>query len=177
MEVSIFARNMEVTPRLREYVERKVGKLERHLPHILQGAVEVARETTKSPQSRYVVQLTVIHGGTVLRSEEKSSDVYAAINNVVDVMDRRIGHYKGKLYERGRRGHAASVGTQTPRIVKDKKFILRVVSAEEAAEQMESLGHDFFLFINDRNDLVSLLYRRKDGDYGLIESELPEIGE
>ena len=177
MKLQIVGKNMDVSQEVRDYVERKVGKLERHLPHILQGVVEVTRETTKSPQSRYVVQLTVIHGGTVLRSEEKSSDVYAAINNVVDVMDRRIGHYKGKLYERGRRGHAASVDTQAPRIVKDKKFVLRAVSAEEAAEQMESLGHDFFLFINDRNDLVSLLYRRKDGDYGLIESELPETGD
>ena len=180
MELQIAAQNMELSPAVRRYVERKLGRLNRHLPNIVASKVEIIEEKTKSPQQRYVVQITLDSNGTLLRGEERGGDLFTAIDRVVEVMDRQIEHRKGKLYEKGRgsslarNGFSEEVEAVGPpkKVVKVKRFAVKPMPVAEAIEQIELLGHDFFLFLNADTGEVNLLYRRKDGNYGQIEPEL-----
>jgi putative sigma-54 modulation protein len=156
---------------VRNQVQHKMNKLDRHLPNITRGEVKISKEITKSPQHRYVVQVTLNHSGTLLRGEEKAADIYTAIDMVIDTMDRRIERYKGKLYQRGKRIIPTLEQEQPKEVVKVKRFTAKSMSVEEAIEQMELLGHDFFIFTNTATKRLSLLYRRHDGNYGLIEPE------
>ena len=100
MEVSVFARNMELTPHLREYVERKVEKLDRYLPVVEEARVELKVENTRSADHRQVAQLTVRVRDTILRAEERTNDMFASIDTVMDKMYRQIARYKGKRHDR-----------------------------------------------------------------------------
>jgi putative sigma-54 modulation protein len=182
MEWQINGKNMEVSEEMRKYVEQRLGKLGRHLPSILLFKVEISKEGTRSPQHRYIVQVTLDNRGTLLRSEARAEDLYTAIDTVADVLDRRIERYKGKFYYRGRgispRKSAPSttaVEESVPpgKVVRVKRFAVKPMSVEEATEQMELLGHDFFIFWDTTEDKSNVLYRRRDGDYGLIVPELP----
>jgi len=179
MELQITGKNIEVSPAIRSYVELKLGKLSRHLPNIIESKVEIAEEKTKSPQQHFVVQVTVNSSGTLLRGEERGEDLFTAIDKVVAIMNRQIEHYKGKLYKKGRgsslaRGELRQEIKAAPRkkVIKVKRFAIKPMSVDEAIDQMELLGHDFFLFFNADTEKLNLLYRRKDGNYGLIEPEL-----
>ncbi len=178
MELQIISKNVQLAPEVRHYIERKLGKLGRHLPNITESKVEVSEEKTKSPQQRFVVQVTIESSGTLLRGENKGENLLEAIDKVVATMDRQIEHYKGKLYDK-RRGSSFArsefseeAETTPPSVVKVKRFAVKPMSVAEAIDQMELLGHDFFLFFNADNEELNLLYRRKDGNYGLIEPEL-----
>ena len=175
MELQITGKNIELSQAIMDYVQQKIGKLDRHLPNITDAKVEISKGKAKSPQQRYVAQVTLNSNGTLLRGEERASHPHAAIDGVADVMDRQIDRYKGKLYDKGR-GISLSKGElpsaeaeQTAKIVKVKKFEVKPMSPEEAADQMELLGHDFFIFFNATTEETNVLYRRRDGDYGLIE--------
>ena len=179
MELQIAAQNMELSPAVRRYIERKLGRLNRHLPNIVTSRVELIEEKTKSPQQRYVVQITLDSSGAQLRGEERGQDLFTAIDKAAEIMDRQIEHHKGKLYEKGR-GNSLTRGEfsedveamEPPRkIVRVKRFAVKPMPVAEAIEQMELLGHDFFLFFNADAGELNLLYRRKDGNYGLIEPE------
>lgn len=178
MEVSIFARNMEMTPRLREYVERKVDKLDRYLPHIDEARIELKVEDTRSADHRQVAQLTVRVRGTILRAEERANDMFASIDAVLDKMYRQIARYKGKRQDRW---HAAveelpieeRVEAPVGQIVRVKRFEVRPMPPEEAIEQMELLGHRFYVFMNAEEDALNVVYLRDDGDYGLLQPQLP----
>ena len=180
MELQITGKNLELLPAVRRYIERKLGKLGRHLPNITESKVEISEEKTKSPQQRFVVQVTVDSSGTLLRGEERGEGLFTAIDRVAEVMERQIEHYKGKLYEKGRgsslarSGFSEEVTEEQPRgeVVKTKRFAVKPMPVDEAISQMELLGHDFFLFFNADSEELNLLYRRKDGNYGLIEPEL-----
>jgi len=179
MELQITGKNIDLSPAVRQYIERKLGKLSRHLPNIIESKVEIFEEKTKSPQQRFVVQVTIDSSGTLLRGEERGEDLFTAIDKVATIMNRQIEHYKGKLYEKGRGSSFArsefseEVETRPPRrVVKIKRFEVKPMSVAEATDQMELLGHDFFLFFNADTEKLNLLYRRKDGNYGLIEPEL-----
>jgi len=178
MELVIKGKNTEISEQVRHYVERKIGKLDRHLPSIVEAEVVISRERSKAPHQRYVVQATLNSKGTLLRGEERGVDLFAAIDSVSGVLHRQIERYKGKLYYKGRgtsplKGETLSPGTELPaRVVRVKRFVVKPMSPEEAVEQMELLGHDFFLFFNPASGKFNVLYRRKDGDYGLIEPEL-----
>ncbi len=180
MKLQITGKNIDLQPTVRSYVERKLGKLSRHLPNIMEAKVEISEEKTKSPQYHFVVQVTINSSGTLLRGEERGEDLFTAIDKVAAVMNRQIEHYKGKLYEKGRgssltRGEFSEevMEVQPPKkVVKVKRFAVKPMSVGEAVDQMELLGHDFFLFFNADTEGLNLLYRRKDGDYGLIEPEL-----
>ncbi len=178
MELQIIGKNMKLTPEVRHYIERKLGKLSRRLSNITKVKIEVSEEKTRSPQQRFVVQVTIESSGTLLRGENKGENPLEAIDKVVATMDRQIEHYKGKLYDK-RKGSSfarskSSEETETtpPSVVKVKRFAVKPMSVDEAIDQMELLGHDFFLFFNADNEEINLLYRRKDGNYGLIEPEL-----
>jgi len=178
MELQITGKNIELTPTLHHFIEHKLGKLGRHLPNIVDYKVEISEEKTRSPQQHFVVQVTLDSNGTLLRGVERGEDLLTAINKVAAVMNRQIEHYKGKLYEKGRgssfaRSEFIEEAAQPPRrVVKVKRFAVKPMSVAEAIDQMELLGHDFFLFFNADNEELNLLYRRKDGNYGLIEPEL-----
>jgi len=178
MQLIIQGKNMEITDRLREYIEKKVGKLDRYLPTITEARVELSVEGAKSAKDRQVAQLTVRARGTLLRAEERSADMFASIDAVVDKMYRQIVRYKGKRYGRGRGpGEMPPVEVveeeeAPPRIVRTKRFQVAPMDPEEAVEQMELLGHDFFVFFNVNTNEINVVYRRKDGNYGLIEPEL-----
>jgi len=180
MELQITGRNIDLSPAVRRYIERKLGKLNRHLPNIIESKVEISEEKTKSPQQRFVVQVTLDVSGTLLRGEERGEDQFTAIDKVAAVVNRQIEHYKGKLYEKGRGSSFArsefseevEVAQPPKKVVKVKRFAVKPMSVDEAVAQMELLGHDFFLFFNADTEGINLLYRRKDGDYGLIEPEL-----
>ncbi|MBN1977287.1 MAG: ribosome-associated translation inhibitor RaiA [Anaerolineae bacterium] len=176
-EVSIFARNMKMTPRLKEYVERKISKLDRYLPSVEEARMELKVEDTRSADHRQVAQLTVRVRGTILRAEERTNDMFASIDTVLDKMYRQIARYKGKREDRW---HAAaeelpteeSLEESAGEIVRVKRFAIQPMSPEEAIEQMELLGHLFYIFLNADEDAINVLYKRDDGNYGLLQPEL-----
>ncbi len=180
MKLQITGRNIDLSPAVRQYIERKLGKLNRHLPNIIETRVEISEEKTKSPQQHYTVQVSIDSSNTQLRGEEKGENLFTAIDKVAAIMNRQIEHYKGKLYEKGKGKSLArsefneTVETIPPprKVVKVKRFAVKPMSVAEAIDQMELLGHDFFLFFNADTEELNLLYRRKDSNYGLIEPEL-----
>ncbi len=176
MELQIKAKNIELTPTVRQLIESKLGKLGRHLPDVREYKAEIAREKTKASKEHFVVQLTIDSHGTLLRGAERGEDLPAAIKKVASVINRQIERYKGKLYEKGRgtspKDELEEEPPPTGKVVKVKRFNVKPMSAAEAIDQMELLGHDFFLFFNADSEELNLLYRRHDGDYGLIEPEM-----
>lgn len=181
MELIIKGKNVELTDRLRDYVEQKVGKLDRYLPTISEARIELSTEGTRAAEDRQVCQLTVRSNGTILRAEERSDDIFSSIDTVLDKMYRQIARYKGKRQNRWR--SAPSMPEPLPieveedveelsDIVRVKRFAMTPMHTEEAIEQMELLGHDFFVFYDADEGRVNVLYRRKDGNYGLLQPEL-----
>ncbi|MDY6876868.1 MAG: ribosome-associated translation inhibitor RaiA [Chloroflexota bacterium] len=177
MEVSIFTRNVEANPHLQDYVEHKVEKLDRYLPLIEEARVDLTVEKTRNAAHRQIAQLTVRVPGTILRAEERTGDMFASIDAVLDKMYRQIARYKGK---RRNRWHATteelpieeSVDEPEGEIVRVKRFELRPMMPEEAVEQMDLLGHHFFVFLNADEGAVNVVYRRDDGNYGLLQPGL-----
>lgn len=187
MEIMIHSRNMEVSDRLREHVERKTGRLDRYMPNIAEARVDLSEESTRSAGTQYIAQVTVRdERGTILRAEERGGDMFGSVDAVVDKLYRQIKRYRGKQ-RRNRRGNndefmayeplpgmldELEEESEGPHIVRRKRFALQPMSAQEAADQMELLGHDFFVFFNPDVQAVNVIYRRHDGDYGLL---LPEL--
>jgi putative sigma-54 modulation protein len=178
MQLIIKGKNVAVTDPLRKYVEKKIGNLDRYLPTIDEVRVELSVENVKSSKHRQVVQVTMRSNNTILRAEERSSDMLAAVDAVRDKLRRQIRRYKEKpmrVRERARTAAQAAelASEEMPRrVVRTKRFTVRPMTEEEAIEQMELLGHDFFVFFNPSVDSMNVLYRRQDGDYGLLQPEL-----
>lgn len=186
LDIEVYGRNIEVTDRIQDYVTKKVTKLDRYLPGIEEARVEVAYvKSARSASDRQVAQITVRGKGFILRSEERSDDIFTALDAALDKMQRRIERYKGKHYRgRGDGRSAAEVvpeaaseeesGELGPVIVRRKRFTLVPMDEMEALEQMELLGHEnFFVFYNVTTNGINVLYKRRDGTYGMIE---PTIG-
>ena len=179
MELQIAGTNVELTPEVQSYIERKLGKLDRHSPGIIEGRVEISEEGTKSPEERYLIRVTLSGGagGAVFHGEDRGEDLFRAVDKLNTVLKRQLERHKGKLYERGRRNSAArgkfagvlANDESYRKIVKTKRFILEPMLLDDAIERMEELGHNFFLFLDANVDEMKLLYRRNDGNYGLIE--------
>ncbi len=186
-KIDTLARNMRLTDNTREYVEKKAAKLERYLQEIDEIHVELSHaKTARSATDRQVAQITVRGKGFILRTEERADDVHAAFDTALDKMQRQIERYKGKHYRgRGDGRSAAEVaeeewpvddetGELLPLIARRKKFVLVPMTEDEAVEQMKLLGHDnFFVFFNVEQNSIQVLYRRRNGTYGLIE---PVVG-
>ncbi|PJF34477.1 MAG: ribosomal subunit interface protein [Candidatus Thermofonsia Clade 1 bacterium] len=185
MDVQLHAKNLELGERLRTYAEKKLARLDRYLPSITQVTLELSEEHRRSGRQS-VAQLTVRdRRGTILRAEERTEgEIYAAIDIVVDKMYRQISRYKGK--RRRRAGDKFEVlepelaAAETPegvaeeeepmpQIVRRKRIEVLPMSEEEAIDQMELLGHDFFMFFNAETHNINVLYRRKDGGFGLLQ--------
>jgi putative sigma-54 modulation protein len=180
MELQIAGTNMEISPATQRYVERKLGRLSKHLPDIIDVKVEISEEKTKAPEQRFLVRATVSSGvGAVFHGEERAEEPFKAIDKVSDIMTRQLEKHKGKLYDRGRgnplaRGKAAAPDTvKTARPIKAERLVLEAMSSDEAVERLQDEPRDFFLFLDAGAGEVRLVYRRGDDGYGLIEPEVP----
>lgn len=187
MELSVQGHNLEITTRLRNYVEKKTARLDRYMPNLNTITVDLTTENTRSAVERQVAQITIRDDrGTILRAEERNSDIFAAIDAVIDKLYRQIERYRGKRKRKNRgRGEEFELGeplpveeseeledlNEEPSIARTKRFALHPMSAEEAIDQMELLGHDFFVFFNTGDDAINVIYRRRDGNYGLLQPE------
>ncbi len=176
---------------LRDYARRRIGRLERYLPTVREAVVEVRREKTRAAEQRYVVQVTVNSNGTFLRAEERAAEPRVAVDNAANALGQQVRRHKAKLYRSGRSTkqarhaeEAAALAPEPPddeddeglvagKVVRVKRFAIKPMMVEEAVEQMELLGHSFFLFFNEDDRRYALLYRRRDGDYGLIMPDAP----
>jgi putative sigma-54 modulation protein len=182
-KVETLARNMRLTDNTREYVEKKAAKLERHLQEIDEINVELSHnKAARNANDRQVAQITVRGKGFMLRTEERAEDLHGAFDIALEKMQRQIERYKGKHHHgRGDGRSAAEVvvedelpvdetGELLPLIARRKKFVLIPMMEDEAIEQMRLLGHDnFFVFFNAEKNSIQVLYRRRNGTYGLIE--------
>lgn len=186
MDIVIRGRHIDITPRLQSYVERKVEKLDRFMPNIVAVHVDLAEEKSNRQGNRQVAQITLRNArGTILRAEERTTDLFAAVDAVVEKIYRQIERYKGKRRRRGdSREEFTSYETAIQleeqdisegSVIRRKQFSIMPMYEEEAIEQMELLEHDFFVFVNADTNAVNVLYRRYDGNYGLLEPELTEV--
>jgi putative sigma-54 modulation protein len=183
LEVEIYGRNMEVTDRLNDYVTKKVSKLDRYLNGIEEARVDLAyAKSARSASDRQVAQITVRGKGFILRSEERTDDIFSAVDTALSKMQRQIERYKGKRHRgRGDGRSAAEVvpvpdeveEEEGPVIARRKRFQVAPMDETEAIEQMSLLGHEsFFVFFNANTNSINVLYRRRDGTYGLIEPDI-----
>ncbi|HMQ51646.1 MAG TPA: ribosome-associated translation inhibitor RaiA [Anaerolineae bacterium] len=191
MQLVLQGKNFVISDRVRDYVEKKMGKLDKYLP-VDEARVEITQEKTKSAKDRNVVQVTIRTNGTILRAEDRSQAIYGSIDAVVDKIHRQIARYKGKRGDRWK-GHTNKQRTeveevvmpeleqtvldsiaeeQLRQIVRVKRFLVNPMTEEEAIEQMELLGHTFFVFFNVGLGRINVLYKRQDDDYGLLDPEL-----
>lgn len=169
MQLAVRGKNVEVTNALRDYVERKVGKLEKFIDHPINAQVTMAVE-----RGRHIVEVTAVLNGLLLRGEDASTDMYASIDLVTDKLERQVKKYRTRLARR--RNGKEEVPSPEPveeegRVVKVKRFPIKPLALEEAVMQMNLLGHDFYVFANAETNQTNVVYRRKDGDYGLLEPE------
>ena len=182
MELQVTGRNLPVTDALHEHAERKLAKLERFLPAWDDGTrveLELFVERNRSVERRQVAEATVRTKGPILRAQEHADDMYTAIDHVVQKLERQATKYRERRKPR-RDGHhhdttppqepVLVVGTETdePTIVKRKSFEMKPMSLDDAALQLDMLGHEFYVFRDAEANRVSVIYRRADGNLGLI---------
>jgi putative sigma-54 modulation protein len=178
MKVIVSGKNVTVTNPLKEYAEKKVGKIGR----FFEGDVE-AQVTLNVEKDRHIVEVTIPVNGMILRGETETHDMYSSIDMVVDKLEKQIEKYKTKIARSLRKtplkfdgGNGESINIvkteNEPKVVRVKRFAIKPMDLEEAVMQMDLLGHDFFVFSNSDTNEVNVVYKRKDGNYGLIEPEL-----
>jgi putative sigma-54 modulation protein len=194
LEVAIFPKNLELTDRISGYINKKISKLDRFLTDIEETRVDLAyQKSARNPSDRQVAQITIRGRGYILRTEERSDDIFTAVDLALEKMQRKIERFKGKRARgRGDGTSAAEVASETPAPVEEtaaddnegameespviarrKTFNLVPMDEMEAIEQMSQLGHEnFFVFYNANTNTVNVLYHRRDGTYGLIEPTL-----
>ncbi len=175
MKFIITGRNIDVTPGLKSAVEDKIGKLEKYFTPDTEVHVTLSVE-----KDRQKIEVTIPVKGTVIRSEQISSDMYVSIDLVEEIIERQLKKYKNKLIERQQGSHYLKpefmekdyAEDDEVKIVRTKKFDIKPMYAEDACIQMELTGHNFFVFCNAETDQVNVVYKRKGNTYGLIEPEL-----
>ncbi len=184
LDVQVYGRNIEVTDRILDYTKKKVSKLDRFLNDIDEARVDLSYiKSARSAADRQVAQITVRGKGYILRAEERSDDIFAAFDSALEKLQRQMERFKGRRQKgRGDGKPASEVIPAVPEteteeypaaIVRRKKFVLTPMDELEALEQMKLLGHeDFFVFFNSVTKAVNVLYLRRDGLYGLIETEI-----
>jgi len=167
---------MTITPALKEYVENKVGRLDKF--DLLSDADD-CRVTLRVTKKKHTVEVTIPTGNTMFRAEESSEDMYASVDLVTDKLNRMIRKYKDRLESRNRKATAQSFVSapahkeeESDQLVRIKKFEYKPMDVEEAIMQMDLIGHTFFIFTNAENGQVNVVYKRNDGGYGLIEQRV-----
>ncbi len=195
MDVQIKTKNIRLTDALETYIQRKYQKLEKVNVRVIDAKLEVRSDRKKKGGDHYVVQLTIATPDNILRAEEVNADLHTTIDLAIDRMERQIRRFRDKQVYQRRRQKALSQSVvkqpllpedalDTPldgveddeplieTLVRRKRFKLQPMDEDEAIEQMELLGHDFFVFFNPEEAQINVIYRRRDGQYGLI---LPEL--
>ena len=175
MDVIFRGQHLTISDRFREYATEHLARIERHLSMADHAIVDVRREA-KSGEGRFVVQVTIDVNGSYLRAEERNHDMETAVDAVVDVLDRQAKRFKERKILRSQR--RVSKEDRLPdteivagRVVRIKHFEMKPMTEAEAIEQMEMLGHTFFLFRDADREQLALVYQRADGDFGLILEE------
>jgi putative sigma-54 modulation protein len=191
MDIQIQGHNLRVSESLSSYVQKKLGKLDRYLPNIMDVRVELGREHTRRGEDLAVAQITVRHRrGAILRAQETiPGEIEAALNLAVDKMYRQIYRFKGKRTRKGQERFSATLEelgiaesipeveydgelieepSAEPQVVRRKNVAVIAMSEEEAIEQMELLGHTFFIFFNQATGSINVLYQRRAGGYGVL---------
>jgi putative sigma-54 modulation protein len=179
MRLQVKGKNVEVSEAIRSYAEEKLGKLEKKLADPTRVELELAVEHNPSIAANHVAEATIWTKGPTLRAREASSDMKASIDQLVDKLERQVIRYRDKRRRRGPRdngsqqpeGMPAIQDEPGPMLVKVKQFAVKPMTPEEAVLQLELVGHDFFVFRNADSDEVNVVYRRRDGRYGLIEPQ------
>jgi len=180
LKIDLTARNLEITDDLRSYVEKKLSKVKKNLER---GTA--AQVVLKTEKDRQIAEITLPLDGMFVRGEEATGDIYASINLAVDKIERQLLKYRTRFQRRKREGRAQvrSIPTdagamreeeetaEEPRLVRVKRFNMKPMHVDEAIMQMNLLGHDFYVFVSSETEQVSVVYRRRDGNYGLIEPE------
>jgi len=176
MTVNVRGKNIVVTPALRDYIEKKVQTITKQFKVV--GDISAVMRVEKE---QHIVEITVPASGIVLRAQESTKDMYSSIDSCVDKIQRQIHKYKTRLMRRKYNNFreefvAASTKDEVDdgefKVVRNKKYVLRPMNLQEAIMQMNLLNHDFFVYFDDITENVSVVYRRKDGDYGLIAPDL-----
>ena len=177
MQLIITGKNVHVSRALRLYTEKKIGKLERYMPALTDARVVFVKEKTKKETQTHLVQVTLRSNGSVLRGEQRSYEFSAAVDAVMEKLHKEIEHWKTKHYHTRSKGEREPVMLQkptevsSPQIVRRKRFSTPPMTEKQAIKAINHLGHAFFLFLNKSTDTLNVLYRRTDGNYGLIEPE------
>ncbi len=170
MNVSVRGKNTNATPALKEYVEKRLSKLDKYFENEPEAQVTLVVE-----KDTHKVEVTMPINGMILRGEEATGDMYASIDLVVEKMERQINRYKGKFTKKGKTAAAVEAvphpSEDLDQVVKTKRFAIKPMPVDEALMQMNLLGHSFFVFSNAETEEVNVIYKRKDGHYGLIEPE------
>ena len=173
MNLVISGKNIDITEGLRSAVEDKIGKLERYFTDSTEVHVTLSTE-----KNRQKIEVTVPMKGSIIRAEETSTDMYVSIDLVEEVIERQLRKYKNKLIDKEQ--NAAHLNRafidedayeeEEIQIIRSKKFAMKPMDPEEACVQMELLGHNFFVFRNSETEEVNVVYKRKDGKYGIINA-------
>jgi len=175
MKFQIRGKNVQASDALKDYVEKRVGKLDKYFDNNPEAIVTLVVE-----KDRHRIEVTIPFNGYILRGEEESTDMYACIDLVVEKLEKQINKYRTRLNKKTKgtsikdltpdHGYAAAEDEE-PLILRTKRFNIKPMPLEEAIMQMNLLGHSFFVFSNAETEEVNVVYRRKDGNYGLIEPE------
>ena len=184
MRTIVRGKNLDVTDADRAYVERKMGRLERILDDRSAAVVELSIERHKSAEDSHIVEVSLVVDGRPIHGTASATTYRAAIDDVLDKLERRAVDDKERPRQRSRpesekdllrslADGTADADVPRPRVVKIKRFAIEPMFEEDAVSRMQELGHSFFVFVNAETERVAVLYRRRDGDYGLIE---PSIG-
>lgn len=174
MAITVRGKNIDITPPLKDYVEKRVGKITKYFESI--GEITVVLTVAKG---RHIVEVTVPLNGMLLRGEESTTDMYTSIDLVIEKLEKQIEKYKTKLARKLKTGFlkgdiasaARDTGDEEFLVVKTKRFAIKPMTTEEAIMQMNLINHDFYVFTNAETEEVNVIYRRRDGGYGLIEPE------
>ena len=187
MELTITAKNLKLTEAIEVYAEKRLSRLDRRLRHPVPLKLELRREGTRKADDRFVAEITATLKAAILRGEERGPSINAAIDSATAVVERQIRRYKTRHFERDRRRtrfeevvaeEFVDLTDEEPvkdlrdgRVVRRKEHAVKPITVDEAAAQMELLGHNFFVFLNVENGGINVVYRRHDNDYGLIVPE------
>lgn len=175
MRYIISGKNIDITAALKNVIEDKLGKLERFFTPDAEAQITLSVE-----KERHIIEVTIPVKGHIIRGEEEDTNMYAAIDNVVDIIERQLIKYKKKIIDKHHSGgffkkefieNEKDTKDDGIKIVRSKRFAIKPMDPEEACFQMELLGHDFFMFRNSETDEVNVVYKRKGKNYGLIEPE------
>ncbi len=168
MDVIVRGKNVEITDALKDYVIKKMGKMDKLLhsqPVTVHAVLSVEKE-------RQIIEVTIPVEGLLLRAEESNADMYASVDLVIDKLERQYRKYKTREKKKMTQEGVSLknlVEPSAPDLVRRKNFPVKPMSVDEALMQMDLLGHDFFAFTNADTDSINVLYRRHDGNYGLLE--------